>query len=99
MIECREWREREYGVMEFHRCSPFPVPKQEIQNRGRGIQSSFRRVKHELLGTRALAIATMETKETRQATPSMLCQLPSFGFSTLGTKNSFGEISPLIQGK
>lgn len=60
-------REREYGVMEFHRCSPPPLPKQEIQNRGRGIQSSFRWMEHELLGTRALAIATMETKEMRQA--------------------------------
>lgn len=64
------------------------VPPQEIQNRGRGIQSSFRWVEHELLGTRALAIATMETKETRQATNSLdALSTPSFGFSTRwGTK-------------
>lgn len=77
------------GIWSYGVSPLFPLPKQEIQNRGRGIQSPFRWVKHELLGTRALAIATMETKETRQATPSMLCSTPSFRFSTLGTKEGF----------
>lgn len=90
--------------MELWSFTVVPPPPQEIQNRGRGIQSSFRWVEHELLGTRALAIATMETKETRQATNSLdALSTSSFGFSTTLERRRKGSpllVKPvLIQGK